>query len=117
MNASSVALGIMFMCIGIFAVFVPDLGLLAPGEAWDPRIGPVCFVFGIAMLIFGAVSKKEKKTIPQPIQVQPPQQIVKTLLICPKCGNRVPAESKFCLECGASLTPAKPRPPNQEKEA
>jgi membrane protease subunit (stomatin/prohibitin family) len=27
------------------------------------------------------------------------------LVICPKCGARVPATSKFCPECGTSLTP------------
>jgi membrane protease subunit (stomatin/prohibitin family) len=27
------------------------------------------------------------------------------LVICPKCGSHVPATSKFCPECGASLTP------------
>jgi len=27
------------------------------------------------------------------------------LVICPKCGVHVPATSKFCLECGTSLTP------------
>jgi membrane protease subunit (stomatin/prohibitin family) len=27
------------------------------------------------------------------------------LVICPKCGNRVPATSKFCPECGTALTP------------
>ncbi len=27
------------------------------------------------------------------------------LVICPKCGNRVPATSKFCPECGTTLTP------------
>jgi membrane protease subunit (stomatin/prohibitin family) len=27
------------------------------------------------------------------------------LVICPKCGAHVPATSKFCPECGASLTP------------
>ncbi len=26
------------------------------------------------------------------------------LVICPKCGSRVPATSKFCPECGAALT-------------
>ncbi len=27
------------------------------------------------------------------------------LVICPKCGARVPATSKFCPECGTTLTP------------
>jgi len=28
-----------------------------------------------------------------------------TLVICPKCGEKVPATSKFCPNCGTSLTP------------
>ncbi len=35
-------------------------------------------------------------------QVQAPTA---ALVICPKCGARVPATSKFCPECGTSLTP------------
>jgi membrane protease subunit (stomatin/prohibitin family) len=27
------------------------------------------------------------------------------LVICPKCGNKVPATSKFCPDCGTSLAP------------
>ena len=27
------------------------------------------------------------------------------LVICPKCGSKVPATSKFCPECGTTLTP------------
>jgi membrane protease subunit (stomatin/prohibitin family) len=27
------------------------------------------------------------------------------LVICPKCGSKVPATSKFCPECGTNLTP------------
>jgi DNA-directed RNA polymerase subunit M/transcription elongation factor TFIIS len=27
------------------------------------------------------------------------------LVICPKCGEKVPATSKFCPNCGTTLTP------------
>jgi len=27
------------------------------------------------------------------------------LVICPKCGEKVPATSKFCPNCGTNLTP------------
>ncbi|MDR2719599.1 MAG: SPFH domain-containing protein [Nitrososphaerota archaeon] len=30
---------------------------------------------------------------------------VATLVICPKCSEKVPANSKFCPECGTNLTP------------
>ncbi len=36
------------------------------------------------------------------VQAQAPTA---ALVICPKCGAHVPATSKFCPECGTSLTP------------
>jgi len=38
------------------------------------------------------------------VQAQAPTA---ALVICPKCGSHVPATSKFCPECGTSLTPPK----------
>jgi membrane protease subunit (stomatin/prohibitin family) len=35
----------------------------------------------------------------------PAQAPAAALVICPKCSGRVPATSKFCPECGASITP------------
>ncbi len=35
----------------------------------------------------------------------PAQAPAAALVICPKCSSRVPATSKFCPECGKSLTP------------
>jgi membrane protease subunit (stomatin/prohibitin family) len=35
----------------------------------------------------------------------PAQAPAAALVICPKCGARVPATSKFCSECGTTLTP------------
>lgn len=35
----------------------------------------------------------------------PAQAPAAALVICPKCGSRVPATSKFCPECGTALTP------------
>jgi len=101
--------GLFFIGISIFAAILPGLGLLSPGESFDPRIAPVTGFIGIVFLIMGFVFNS-KKAVPQPIQqpmqqMQPPQQIVRTLVICPNCRKRVAAESKFCPECGASLTP------------
>jgi membrane protease subunit (stomatin/prohibitin family) len=35
----------------------------------------------------------------------PAQAPAAALVICPKCSSRVPATSKFCPECGTTLTP------------
>ncbi|MGD0159135.1 MAG: SPFH domain-containing protein [Candidatus Bathyarchaeia archaeon] len=35
----------------------------------------------------------------------PVQAPAAALVICPKCGNHVPATSKFCPECGTTITP------------
>ncbi|MGF3521707.1 MAG: SPFH domain-containing protein [Candidatus Bathyarchaeia archaeon] len=35
----------------------------------------------------------------------PAQAPAAALVICPKCGSRIPATSKFCPECGTRLTP------------
>jgi membrane protease subunit (stomatin/prohibitin family) len=35
----------------------------------------------------------------------PTQAPAAALVICPKCGSQVPATSKFCPECGTTLTP------------
>ena len=35
----------------------------------------------------------------------PAQAPAAALVICPKCGSRVPATSKFCPECGTQFTP------------
>jgi len=44
--------------------------------------------------------------IPQIMTPQGPAQApAAALVICPKCGSRVPATSKFCPECGTTLTP------------
>jgi len=38
-------------------------------------------------------------------QVQPQTAPITTLVICPKCSEKVPANSKFCPECGTNFTP------------
>jgi len=35
----------------------------------------------------------------------PAQAPAAALVICPKCGGRIPATSKFCPECGTTITP------------
>ena len=34
------------------------------------------------------------------------------LAICPQCRNRIPSESKYCLECGTNLQRQTPTPTN-----
>jgi len=45
--------------------------------------------------------------IPQIMNQQAPPQAapVATLVICPKCSEKVPSSSKFCLGCGTNLVP------------
>jgi membrane protease subunit (stomatin/prohibitin family) len=46
--------------------------------------------------------------IPQIMNQQTQQQVatpVTTLVICPKCSEKVPSTSKFCSGCGTNLTP------------
>jgi len=49
---------------------------------------------------------REAKNVPAAATrvAQPP---AKVLAICPQCRNRIPAESKFCPECGENLQPKK----------
>jgi len=37
--------------------------------------------------------------------MKPPEKIVKQVILCQKCGNKNPAENKFCNECGRPLYP------------
>jgi uncharacterized membrane protein len=41
---------------------------------------------------------------PEALTQKPMAQI---LAICPHCKNRIPSESKYCLECGTNLQPKK----------
>lgn len=36
---------------------------------------------------------------------KPPERIIKQVIICLKCGNKNPAENKFCGQCGQALYP------------
>jgi len=104
MDMNFIVTGIIFILVGFLATTV------------DSRLTLGGLAFGVLSIIIGLVSKSEKTApqpfIPLPTQPfqQPPQQVVRTLVICPKCGNRVSAEAKFCPECGANLMPGKPQP-------
>lgn len=89
--------GVIFFIVGIMATTV------------DMRLAVGGIVFGVLSIIIGFASKSTKDAPPVFIP-QPPQQVVRTLVICPKCGNRVSADVKFCPECGANLMPGKPQP-------
>ncbi|MEM4187935.1 MAG: transglutaminase domain-containing protein [Candidatus Hadarchaeum sp.] len=49
------------------------------------------------------ITKRQEKPEPEPAAEAEP----KVLAICPKCQAQVPADSKFCTECGANLRPRK----------
>jgi membrane-bound ClpP family serine protease len=65
------------------------------------------FVFGFVgfiMFIVGLVtSSKQNITVSTPSNASVPEQKTIVLAICPQCKSRVPSESKFCPNCGASL--------------
>lgn len=46
----------------------------------------------------------ERDDVLKTMKDQPRPQTV--LAICPVCKNRIPSNSKFCLECGTDLQPA-----------
>jgi hypothetical protein len=46
----------------------------------------------------------ERDTAIKDAGFQPQSQTV--LAICPVCKNRIPSNSKFCLECGTDLQPS-----------
>jgi len=105
MDKGNVTGGIFFIIIGVFAAFLPYSGLLSPGEVIDPRLTYVAVGIGVMFLLMGITSDSEETPFPQPTASQPPQQIVKMLVLCPNCGSRVPAESKYCPECATNLNP------------
>lgn len=117
MDAGWIALGVMFILFGIFAASIPELGLLGPGEALDPRIAPLCFVFGLIFFIIGAVSKKGTKSIQQPIQVPSvaiSPQVTKAQVVkikCPRCDHLNDEDAKFCMKCGSPLVGVQIPPP------
>jgi len=63
MDKNNVGFGIIFICIGVFAAIIPYIGVLSPGESFDPRLAPVAIVIGIVFLIMGAMSKSETETL------------------------------------------------------
>ena len=63
MDKNNVGFGIIFICIGVFAAIIPYIGVLSPGESFDPRLAPVAIVIGIVFLIMGAMSKSETGTL------------------------------------------------------
>jgi len=102
MKAIDIVAGFFFIGASIFSYIAPQMNLLPPGQTLLDSNGQLLFaVIGIGALIKGLTSENE----PTATQVVAPQtqQQVKTVLICPRCRNRVPEESKFCLECGEPL--------------
>ena len=132
MRGGTVAAAVLMMVIGFIFVsflgvnFVSQGGLM--GVFSPTIIGILLMLLGFILFIAGlAASPKEEK---QPIIIQapapymPPQQISQpittVLAICPNCKNGIPAESKFCPECGyvlhaiSSASQVPPPPPIEQ---
>jgi len=87
---------------------------------FSPQLVGVGLLFlGFILLIAGlAASPTERQVrpvvIPKPTPSETPQQppkVVTTILaICPQCKNRIPADTKFCPQCGADLRPKTDEP-------
>ncbi|MGC8816214.1 MAG: transglutaminase domain-containing protein [Candidatus Hadarchaeum sp.] len=73
----------------------------------------------VIMAILGAIaSTRRRRALPRQKPTATPEpepeaatapEPTRALAICPKCNARVPAEAKFCTECGADLKPRKRR--------
>ncbi|MEM1966822.1 MAG: zinc ribbon domain-containing protein [Nitrososphaerota archaeon] len=83
-------IGVFFTIIGILLFLIPLIG---------PILGALPFAFGLALIVWGAVSlahRKENKTLQQPVLTR----------ICPKCGRNLsnfPGDIKNCPYCGNQL--------------
>jgi membrane protease subunit (stomatin/prohibitin family) len=74
---------------------------------------------GLGMMagVGGAVGSKVGGMVENAIN-QPPKPIISNdTTACPECNNALPANAKFCLECGASIAKKCPNcntdiPPN-----
>jgi len=112
----------MLMIVGL--IFLSFMGTMWTTQAdsgggavgfFSPQlIGVGLLSFGFILLIAGIAASSEKKNQGQPIVIQAPtpymtpQPIPQNapsviLAICPNCKMRIPAESKFCPECGYVL--------------
>jgi len=91
-----------------------------PSELMD--FLPYIMVAIILVAVVGAISSTRKRRAAAPRRAPSPQvesaaepapepepepAPARVLAICPKCRERVPADSKFCTECGADLKPRK----------
>jgi len=55
------------------------------------------------LLVFTALRYRKKALASKEIKVTPSMPTPKEYIACPNCGANLPADSKFCGKCGASL--------------
>lgn len=121
--------GVLMMIIGgALVVFIPTGGqtpfieIGGVGILLHQVIGAGLAVLGFLVFIVGlAASPPEKKTTAPvitygPSAPQPAPSLPKVLVICPECGARVSAMSKFCPECGGKLGSKKKAESSKTKE-
>lgn len=134
MRTGVFAVGVLMMIIGgALVVFIPTGGqtpfieIGGVGLILHQVVGAGLAVLGFLVFIVGlAASPPEKKTAApvitygpsHPSAPQPAPSAPKVLVVCPECGARISARSKFCPECGGKLGPkrkAKPRETEEEE--
>lgn len=76
-----------------------------------PFVAVVIVIVAIAGAIRSARGRRkpDRATRSEKPEPEPAAEtkLAKVLAICPKCGAQIPADSKFCTECGANLKPRK----------
>lgn len=98
MKAGNVV-GIVF---GLVLIILPIGGALSGEAAFKGDAGAISATLAIVLgVILIASNVRASNTAELPLQ--PSQQIVTTLVICPNCGKRVSADFVVCPYCGTPL--------------
>ena len=120
MRSGVVIAGVILMVVGLF--FLSFMGVMweSYGGLEDGGVGfffpqiiglgliGLGFIVFIAGLAASPVIRTEPRTVrPQIVTPPSPAPTPTILAICPQCKSRIPAESKFCPECGTNLQPKK----------
>jgi len=105
-----------------YSTSLGQLGLALSSEAQNQyqqaqlqvMIGGILAFIGFVVCIYGAAASPAgkqirpvvvSKPVPTATPQEPPKAVQTILAICPQCKNRIPADAKFCSQCGADLRP------------
>lgn len=109
-----VAGGVILMVVGIL------IGATLGGVSWEVSeggfstggltlfqlVGAGMGFIGFLVFIAGlAASPTPKQQGPVVVSLPAAEREPLVLLVCPSCGEQVPAKSKFCPNCGKKLSP------------